>query len=448
MNIAIILAGGSGTRVGEDIPKQYIKVAGKKIIEHTLEIFQNNSNIDEICIVCSENYIDLNHKIVEANNFTKVRKILVGGKERYESSLHAILAYNDDDNLIFHDAVRPLVNDRIIDDCINALSIYDAVDVAIETADTIIKVNEENCIDSIPYRPLLRNGQTPQCFKRSIIKKAYDIALNDPDFKTTDDCSVVRKYLPETKIFIVHGEVFNMKVTFKEDLHFLDKLFQLKHITMTESGSLNNLYNKIVVVFGGHSGIGKELCSIIYSNNGIAIPLSRQDNVDVSDIYSVISSLNDVYKRYNRIDSVIDCAAVLYKQSLDSSDDAKIIETINTNYLGAINIAKASYMYLKESKGSLLFFSSSSYTKGREMYSVYSSSKAAIVNFTQALSEEWTNDNIKVNCIVPSRTATPMRYNAFGQEDPSTLLDPKYVAEITANTITKDFTGQIIDIKL
>ena len=173
MNIAVILAGGSGSRFGRDLPKQFLKVAGKKVIEHTIDVFEHNDLIDEIAVVTRSEFISDVEQLVINNHYGKVRKILVGGKERYHSSLSAINAYTDDsDNLIFHDAVRPLVNDRIINDCIAALKEYDAVDVAIPVADTIIQVDDADCINTIPTRSLLRSGQTPQCFKRGVIYKA------------------------------------------------------------------------------------------------------------------------------------------------------------------------------------------------------------------------------------------------------------------------------------
>jgi 2-C-methyl-D-erythritol 4-phosphate cytidylyltransferase len=190
-NIAVILAGGSGARMEETIPKQFLKVAGKKVIEHTIDAFELNPNIDDIIIVSRVDYIPEVEQLIISNQYRKVKKVLRGGTERYQSSLSAIYAGDDDDdNLIFHDAVRPLVNNRIIDDCIEALKTYQAVDVAITATDTIIQVDDNNTISSIPPRPKLRNGQTPQCFKRGTIKKAYQLALNDPGFVTTDDCAL------------------------------------------------------------------------------------------------------------------------------------------------------------------------------------------------------------------------------------------------------------------
>lgn len=224
MNIAIILAGGSGSRVGSDKPKQFLEVAGKMIIEHTIEAFHRNDRIDEIAIVSRQDYVEDVEAMVRRNGYDKVRHVLCGGKERYHSSLAALAAYeNDADRLLFHDCVRPLVSQRIINDCLDALQTYDAVDVAVPATDTIIEVDEKGNICRIPQRSMLRNVQTPQGFSRGTIRKAFDLALQDPGFQPTDDVSVVFKYLPDTQIKVIEGDTNNIKITYKEDLAFAER---------------------------------------------------------------------------------------------------------------------------------------------------------------------------------------------------------------------------------
>lgn len=161
-NIAIILAGGVGSRLGISTPKQFFKVAGKMVVEHTIDVFERNQHIDEIAIVSNPALVADFENIVLRNKWRKVKKILKGGAERYYSSLSAITAYqNEDANLIFHDAVRPLVSQRIIDDVVKALDTHRAVNVAVPSADTIIEVDGD-FITNIPDRSRLRRGQTPQ----------------------------------------------------------------------------------------------------------------------------------------------------------------------------------------------------------------------------------------------------------------------------------------------
>ena len=454
-NIAIILAGGTGQRLGDSIPKQFLKVAGKKVIEHTLDVFQNHPQIDEIAVVSNPNFLNEIENIAIKNNYTKLKKILQGGKERYHSSLSAINAYDGDKeiNLIFHDAVRPLVNDRIISDCIAALDKYKAVDVAIKTTDTIIKVNEDEYITGIPARDYLRNGQTPQAFKLSTIKQAYKLALCDPDFKTTDDCGVVYKYMPNELVYVVKGEQFNMKLTYKEDLFLLDKLFQLKSIAQQNETITPKAQQKlpvsVIVVFGGSYGIGLDVVNICNGYGAHVYSFSRSENgVDVSNNLLVAKALKEVFEKEGRIDAVINTAGVLDKEPLVNMSYNEIYKSINVNYIGAVIVAKESYSYLKESKGVLLLFTSSSYTRGRSLYSLYSSSKAAIVNLVQALSEEWYDYGIRINCINPERTKTPMRTKNFGMEPEESLLKSSVVAAVSIHSLFSSMTGEVIDVKI
>jgi len=453
-NIAVILAGGTGQRLGDPVPKQFLKVAGKKVIEHTLDVFQNHPLIDEITVVSHPHHVSEVEMLLVKNHYTKMKKILQGGKERYHSSLAAINAYGmgEDINLIFHDAVRPLVNDRIISDCISALETYNAVDVAIKTTDTIIQTDDANCISGIPAREHLRNGQTPQAFKLSVIKRAYELALLDPEFKTTDDCGVVYKYLPEEPVRIIEGEQFNMKLTYKEDLFLLDKLFQLRSVAqqsceLTEQAR-NTLPSSVVAVFGGSYGIGKDIVDICEEYGAHVYSFSRSSTgTDVSDCHSVVEALRSVYKIEGRIDVVVNTAGILDKEPLANMNYEEVFKSINVNYMGAVIVAKESYPYLRESQGALLLFTSSSYTRGRSLYSLYSSSKAAIVNFVQALSEEWYDCGIRVNCINPERTKTPMRIRSFGVEPEGTLLDSRVVAMASVNTVYSSLIGEVIDVK-
>jgi 2-C-methyl-D-erythritol 4-phosphate cytidylyltransferase len=237
MNIAVILAGGTGSRMGNEIPKQFLKIAEKTVIEHTIEVFERNSFIDEIAIVVHPDYIDEMNNIVQigARRTLPVHQralpvqIIKGGNERYASSLAAVRAYRQfpEYNLLFHDAVRPLVSDRIINDVVTALAQYNAVAVAIPTTDTIFEVDEfHHFIKNIPNRSCLYRAQTPQAFNVKTIQKAFDLALQDVNFQSTDDCGIVAKYLPDEKICVVQGEVNNMKLTYKEDIFLLEALLK------------------------------------------------------------------------------------------------------------------------------------------------------------------------------------------------------------------------------
>lgn len=448
-NIAVILAGGIGSRLGLSTPKQFLKVAGKMVVEHTIDAFEHNSQINEIAVVSNPYYISDFENMILKNSWKKVKKILKGGAERYHSSLSAIKAYEGDDvNLIFHDAVRPLVSQRIINDVVKALDTYTAIDVAMPATDTIIET-EGNFIQHIPDRSKLKRGQTPQAFHISTISEAYKIALQDPNFKVTDDCGVIVKYLPKTPVYVVTGEESNMKLTYKEDTYLLDKFFQLRKSELNDQPIDSSLLeSKVAVIFGGSYGIGADIARLLQERGAKVFCFSRSMNgVDVSNKEQITASLASVFQQTKRIDYVINTAGLLNKEPLISSDYQTICKAVNTNYMGTINVALASFEYLKESKGKLLFFTSSSYTRGRAFYSIYSSTKAAIVNFVQAIAQEWESFGIQVNCINPERTKTPMRIHNFGIEPEDTLLSSEKVAISTIQTLLSNYTGQVIDVK-
>ena len=454
-NIAIILAGGIGSRLNAGVPKQFLKIAGMSVIEHTINVFQKHNRIDEIAVVVNNAYRGKIESYIIKNHFTKVKKILNSGTERHFSSLSAIRAYEDERecNLIFHDSVRPLIGAFTIDRVIEALEEYEAVDVAIPSADTVIEVNDENNIQTIPIRNRVKRGQTPQGFRYSLIKRAYDKALQDPSFTTTDDCGVVLKYCPEVKIHVVEGEDANMKLTYKEDLYLIEKLFQLKTTDfktkeLTEQESLA-LRGKVIVIFGGSSGIGLELLNVCQTRRARTFSFSRHGNhVDIRNPEQVREALQNIYQQEGRIDYIVNTASVLYKEPLTHMSYAQIDESIDTNYRGMVIVAKESFKFLQESKGQLLFYTSSSYTRGRMDYTIYSSTKCATVNFVQALSEEWAYANIRVNCVNPERTKTPMRVKNFGIEPDNTLLDPREVANVTVKVLLSELTGQVVDVKI
>lgn len=234
MNRAIILAGGSGTRIGNTIPKQFISVCGKPIIAHTIQVFDNHPLIDDIIIVSKKDHVDKVKSLAINFGFNKISKVIIGGQNRFESCLAAIKSLeNEDDNdvLLFHDCARPLVSPQIITNCLNAMKYNEAVTVAIKTTDTIYISDDGNFINKIPDRESLFNAQTPQCFKYKTISNAYSKALKDPNFTPSDDCSVVKRYIPSCKIYILEGESRNFKITYKEDID-LFKIIQ-------ESNKLN-----------------------------------------------------------------------------------------------------------------------------------------------------------------------------------------------------------------
>ena len=229
-NIAIILAGGVGNRVGGDKPKQLLPlVDGRTILEHSVDAFEQAPSIDEIAIVMHPDYSDEVQGLCEQNDWQKVTKIIPGGSERWESSWHAIVAYMDEDEesaLWFHDAARPFVSQRILADVALALQTHSAVTVAVPVTETLYRVERRRAsagenewrVESVPARSEYMRAQTPQAFRMDVVASAYMKAIADEAVIATDDVGIVRKYAPKQSVYIVMGDEDNRKITFAQDL--------------------------------------------------------------------------------------------------------------------------------------------------------------------------------------------------------------------------------------
>ena len=232
-NIAVILAGGIGARVGGGVPKQLLPLQdGRSVLEHAVNAFEQSSCIDEVCIVMHPDYIAHAEQMLLANAWQKVRHIIPGGKERWESSVQAIrqLGYQERDeeaNLLLHDAARPFVSQDIIARVCKALEEHEAVAVAVPSTDTVYEMADGKIV-CIPARSTIMRAQTPQAFRLELIAEAYTKALGADICDTqacaaahlpaTDDCGIVHEHMPEVSIYIVLGEEQNKKITFKEDI--------------------------------------------------------------------------------------------------------------------------------------------------------------------------------------------------------------------------------------
>ena len=220
-NVALILASGTGTRFGLDYPKQFVQIGDKCILQYTVERFQCNNNIDEIIVVTNPQYVD---KIKDMTSmYSKVTDVIAGGETRKDSSYNGIMRIGYDEcNVLIHDGVRPLVSNKIINDCIEALVRKKAVCVAIDSTDTIYVTTADGEIVDVPKRNTLKRAQTPQCFRLSLIKKAHELAKNDESCKVTDDCGLVMFYGLE-KVYSVDGDISNIKITYPDDIEFARK---------------------------------------------------------------------------------------------------------------------------------------------------------------------------------------------------------------------------------
>ena len=320
-NIALILAGGTGSRFGSARPKQFTLVAGRTVLEHSIAAFEQSEEIDEIGIVVHPKHLDEVRDLLRQQPHPKVTQVVVGGKERQDSTLNGLRAFLREDGtlknpvereeksttsppnsavcapaglssgkspqatekspllsaenrelssdnsplsaetpqlsadnpqsatengehstdksllsvdnpplstdnhpavrILIHDAVRPGVSRSLIGRVCAALRSHAVANVVLPVVDTLIEVDADGRMHRVPDRALLRRVQTPQGFHAPVLFEAYRRALADPDFRATDDCSVVFRYCPEINIALVPGEERNLKLTYPEDLTVL-----------------------------------------------------------------------------------------------------------------------------------------------------------------------------------------------------------------------------------
>lgn len=451
--VVVILAGGIGVRAGLGMPKQLARIAGKPIIEHTIEAVNSSPDVDEIFVMMEPNHLDIVEAYIAAGRWPKLTGVYPGGSTRNETTKLALDRLPPDDvKVLFHDAVRPFIDHRILKDCVVALDSYGAVDVAIPSADTIITVGgDDGRIVDVPPRAQLRRGQTPQGFLTSVIRAAYAEADKDAEFQATDDCTVVLRYTPDVPIAVVEGSDENMKITAPIDVFIADKLFQLMTSDPVGSDPAEreaHFIGKVVVVLGGSEGIGASIVEAAQRFGATVFPFSRSlTGTHVEKRADVATALREAFDEAGRIDYVVNCAGVLDIGALAEFSQEDVEKSVAVNLVGPINIAQESLQYLRETRGQLLLFTSSSYTRGRALYGMYSATKAATVNLTQSLAEEWAEFGVRVNVINPERTKTPMRTNAFGDEPEGTLLTAEQVAIAALDTLSRDVTGQVVDVR-
>lgn len=234
MIYAEILAGGSGKRFGnKDLPKQFMMLSDKPIIIHTIEQFVINKDIDKIIVCTPKNWISYTEDLIKKyiNNTDNI-EVVEGGSNRNESMMNGCRFIKEkyglkkDDIIITHDAVRPFINQRIIEDSIKVGKKNNAVDTVIPATDTIIKSEDEKSISDIPDRSTLYYGQTPQTFNIIELMKLYESLTLEEKNILTDACKIF--VLKGKPVKMIEGETFNIKITTVFDLKLADSIVMVR----------------------------------------------------------------------------------------------------------------------------------------------------------------------------------------------------------------------------
>ncbi len=215
-NCAIILAAGKGNRMGEPINKQYINIKGYPILYYTLKAFTQCDCIDEIIVVVAENEKDYcRESIIKKYNFSKVKDVVIGGKDRQDSVLNGLKSLTNCEIVLIHDGARPFITESIIRSAVVYADLYGSAACGVKPKDTIKIKDSSGFSVQTPDREMLFCVQTPQSFKYDIILDCHK-KINEEGIKVTDDTMVVERY--GNKVYLYEGSYNNIKVTTPEDL--------------------------------------------------------------------------------------------------------------------------------------------------------------------------------------------------------------------------------------
>lgn len=232
MNIAVIFAGGVGSRMGNaGTPKQFLKVNGKPILIHTIEKFERNENIDSIIVVCVKEWIDYCLKIIEEYNITKVERVVPGGNNGQESIYNGLnaaqgIAKGNKDIVLIHDGVRPLIDDDLINRNIESVKKYGSAITCVECKETIALVDNQNKINSTTDRGNTKIARAPQSFFLTDILEIHNRAIKDGNTDIVDSCTLMRLYNKE--LYTVIGKSENIKITTPDDYYIFKAILQAK----------------------------------------------------------------------------------------------------------------------------------------------------------------------------------------------------------------------------
>lgn len=232
MNIAVIFAGGVGSRMhSKEKPKQFLNMHGKPIIIHTLEQFEEHKEIDAIVVACILEWIPYLKELVKKYNLTKVFSIVPGGKSGQESIFEGLcaaekIASGEKSIVLIHDGVRPLIDRKVISDSIQSVQIHGSAIASVKVKETVLLTDENGEITKIPDRSRSRLARAPQCFWLEDIIGAHRRALQEGLTDFIDSCSMMQHY--GGKLYLIDSPEENIKITTPEDFYIMRAMLDAK----------------------------------------------------------------------------------------------------------------------------------------------------------------------------------------------------------------------------
>jgi len=436
---AIILAAGKGERMGKSVRKQFLDLGGKTILFRTISVFLKaleRKMIEEIILVIPKDYTleDLLRDDPETfsvfQRYRKNFKVVNGGKDRRDSviaGLEATTSYYT----IVHDGVRPFVPLEIIKDLCEEIrnSRYEGIGTARRLVDTVVEAERNDEMVKALERDKLRATQTPQIFVRKTLLEEMK------KLRKAGHKSELLQFIIDAgkKVKLIPGSLWLFKITNPEDLLIANEMLKKKE-------------KRVVVIIGGTGGIGKAIASVFVDNGDIVVIGSRTYKnvkkvsrevggfgfvVDVTKESSVKEFYSSIWKKFGRIDVVINSAGIGLYKSIRETTIEEWRDVLNTNLTGVFLSVKEAFKYFKRLNGGIIINIGSTATLGgRENMSAYSASKFGLEALTKVAAKEGKNMNIRVYSVSPRRTISRLRKKMFPKENVSQLSSPKDVARL------------------
>lgn len=232
MNIGVVFAGGVGSRMhSREKPKQFLTLSGKPIIVHTIRHFQKCRSIDAVVVVCVEDWIDHFNELVYKFRLSKVKKVVPGGESGQLSIYNGLaaakeLAGDDPSIVLIHDGVRPLINKELLTENVKCVKKYGSCITSAIVKETIVEINDDNSIKSIPDRAHSRVAKAPQSFWLDDILAAHNRALESGRTDFIDSCSMMKHYGYE--LHMIDGPYENIKITTPDDFYTMRAILEAK----------------------------------------------------------------------------------------------------------------------------------------------------------------------------------------------------------------------------
>ena len=429
MTVGIILAGGIGKRFNAKIPKQFMSLNGKMVIQYSIDAMKASGVVDYIVVVTSRGWFEFLSKL------RYVDRIVGGGVQRTDSVYNGLLACpNNTEYVIFHDAGRPFIKKEHIHQCINELkkkkvSYVGTVELV---TDALILVDQNNLIQKSIDRDHIRLYQTPEAFDFKCMMKYYaNLTMNYTDIATP-------LILGGEKGKVILSPDINTKITYARDLTRAEQ--NIKYVDYITR--VPKVKNKDILLLGGSGGIGSEIRNQLEELGANVFCPTRQE-FDLSK-FGVVRNSQWVYPE--TFDCIIHCAAsyALDQEGLIANYD----KIMNVNFRSIVDITEMSLKGLVKPGGNLVFISSTAASKGRSGISIYSASKAALNTFVEAIADTLKEKrDIKVNVIGPAKVATNLQKYINPKSELIKMMKPRDIAKIIISYVDVAFTGNIVYIK-